>query len=302
MTLFAYLTTPDKPFVDAKAFDSTQYVGVYLLSATPEVFTTFGVPIVRGRGFNDRDDVAAPPVVVISEHTALRRFGTTDAVGRTLMLQIPADSAINSGTKSATVIGVARDTDVSRPMRREYGLIYLPFAQHYEPNLMLVARTPGRPDGAVRQIESAVRRADPELAIGTAGTATMMMAGQFLMARIAAGLATSLALLTLLLAMVGLYGVLATIVQRRAREVGLRMALGAAAGQIYTMVLRQGFKPVVQGLVLGLLLGSLARLALKGVVNARVEVADPLAMVLVPCRSRLRRSPRVTYRRGGQHG
>jgi predicted permease len=282
MTLYGYLTTPDKPFVESKAFNSNQYLGVYLLSATPEVFRTFGVPIVQGRGFDDRDDAAAAPVVVISEHTARKMFGTVDAVGRTLMVQTRPGDAVNVATKTATVVGVARDTDVSRPMSRNYGLIYLPFAQHYEPNVMLVARTSGRPDGAVRQIEAAVRRADPELALGTAGPATMMMAGMFLMARIASGLATALGLITLVLAMVGLYGVLATIVQRRTREVGLRMALGAAANQIHAMVLKQGFKPVVQGLVLGLLLGCLARFALKGVINKAVEVFDPLAMLLVP--------------------
>jgi ABC-type antimicrobial peptide transport system permease subunit len=110
----------------------------------------------------------------------------------------------------------------------------------------------------------------------------MMMAGMFLMARIASGLATALGLMTLVLAMIGLYGVLATIVQRRTREVGLRMARGAAASQIHGMVLKQGFKPVVQGLVLGLLFGCLARFALKGVINSAVQVFDPLAMLLVP--------------------
>jgi predicted permease len=282
MTLYAYLTTPDKPFAEGKSFNSDQYLGVYLLSATPEVFRTFGVPIVQGRGFNDRDDAGANPVVVISEHTARKMFGTVDAVGRTVLVQTRPGYAMNVGTKTATVVGVARDTDVSRPLRREYGLIYLPFAQHYEPNVMLVARTSGRPEGAVRQIEAAVRRADPELALGTAGPATMMMAGMFLMARVASGLATALGLMTLVLAMVGLYGVLATVVQRRTREVGLRMALGAAANQIHGMVLKQGFKPVVQGLILGLLFGCLARFALKGVINSAVEVFDPLAMLLVP--------------------
>jgi putative ABC transport system permease protein len=273
MTPFADLTTPDKPFVAGRKSDSG-----YVLAATPEIFSTLAVPIVRGRSFDYRDDAAAPPVAVVSEGTARTLFGTSDPIGRQLMAQVWARPPV----KTFTVVGIARDTDTGRMMSRDDSVTYVPLAQHYEPNVAIVARTSGDPRAAARAVQSALRRADPDFSTGTAGPGYWLLAGAFLAARIAGMLAAALGALTLILAMIGLYGVQSQVVARRTREVGVRMALGATARQIQRMVLGDGFRPVVQGLVLGLVFGTIVRLGLRAVLTGRIEVFDPLAVLVLP--------------------
>jgi predicted lysophospholipase L1 biosynthesis ABC-type transport system permease subunit len=178
----------------------------------------------------------------------------------------------------------ARDeqTDVDTVMSRDDHLIYVPYAQRYLPNVALVARTAKNPAVAVSILQAALREAAPDLPAGTSGPAYWLAAGPYVAARIAASLAGALGALTLILAMVGLYGVQAQAVAHRTREVGVRMALGADAGQIGRMVLREGFRPVVQGLLIGLVLGILTRAGIGALLFARVAIIDPFALAVVP--------------------
>jgi ABC-type antimicrobial peptide transport system permease subunit len=131
-------------------------------------------------------------------------------------------------------------------------------------------------------LQAALRQADPDLGTGVAGAASWLTAGPYVAARIAVALAGALGTLTLILAMVGLYGVQAQIVAQRTREVGVRMALGAASSQIERMVLRDGFRPVVQGLIIGLFLGTLARAVIRAMLTAPIAIVDPFALLVVP--------------------
>ena len=116
-----------------------------------------------------------------------------------------------------------------------------------------------------------------------AGPASIVLAGPYFAARIAASLARALGALTLVLAMVGLYGVQAHLVARRTRELGVRMALGASHEHIQRMVLKEGFRPVIEGVVLGMLLAVGARLGLRALVSASIQPIDPvIAFPLVP--------------------
>lgn len=273
MTPFAELSTPDKPFVRGGRYEDG-----HVLASTPEIFRTLGVQIVRGRAFDARDDAGARPVAVISENGARLLFGSADVIGRETMAQIWA----RPPAKTFTIIGLARDTDTDRRLWRRGATLYVPLAQHYEPNLAFVARTSGDPAAAARILQMAVRQADPDLSTGTAGPATMLLAGQFVAARVGGMLAAGLGALTLMLSMIGLYGVQSHIVARRTREVGVRVALGASDRQIERMVLREGFAPVVQGLVLGLFFGVLARLGLRALIVATIEIFDPIAFSVIP--------------------
>ena len=273
MTPFAAITTPDRPFVQgARSPDA------YLIAATPDIFRTFGVDIVGGRAFDLRDDKAAPRVMVISERTARAMFGTRDALARQLVIQAWG----RAPAETYTVIGIARETDTGEATKRKDNAVYVPLAQHFERNVAIFARTHGEPADAARAIQLAVRRVDPDLGIGTAGPASLILAGEFLAARIAAAIASALGLLTLAMSMVGLYGIQSHVVARRTREVGVRMAIGASAAQIRKMILREGYRPVMQGLALGLFFGVLVRLLLRATVNGQIDVFDPLAFVLVP--------------------
>jgi hypothetical protein len=273
MTPIAQITTPDRPFVKGARMDST---GV--LSGTPDLLRTLDVPLVRGRNFNDRDDGGAPRVAIVSEFTERKLFGATGAVGRQIVLRHSEKRPV----ETLTVVGVARQTDVDALMERDDHLVYVPFAQNYYPNVALVARGSGEPAGVARVLQTALRQADPDLGTGVAGAASWLTAGPYVAARIAAVLAGALGALTLVLAMVGLYGVQAQIVAQRTREVGVRMALGAAASQIERMVLKDGFRPVAQGLVIGLFLGTIVRALVRATLAAPIQLVDPLALVLVP--------------------
>ncbi len=115
-----------------------------------------------------------------------------------------------------------------------------------------------------------------------AGTATVLLAAEVVAARLAGALAAALGLVMIILAMVGLYGIQMHVVASRTREVGVRMALGATIEQIQRMILRQGYRPVVEGVVLGIVFGIIARMGLRAVVVAQIQIVDPLAIVLVP--------------------
>lgn len=274
MTPHARVTTPEHPFTPERNGEFA-----YFLSATPDIFGTLGVSILRGRGFDHRDDAAAPHVVVLSQKTARDLFGTSDAIGRQILARDwgrPPDLAF-------TVIGIAADTDSQNLMSRKTGTIYVPLAQHYEPRLAIIlARTSGDPAATARLIQTVVRRIEPDLGVGTAGPASIVLAGAYVAARVAVWLATALGLLTLVLAMVGLYGIQAHVVAQRTREVGVRMALGASVPQIERMVMREGYRPVLQGLFLGLFFGVVVRFLLRAYVNPNIQPFDPVAFAMVP--------------------
>jgi predicted permease len=275
MTPITAITPPERPFVKGARAETAA-----LLVASREIFATLGVPIVRGRAFDDRDDITAPRVGVISEYTALKMFGTRDAVGRQLTHK-PWYGGYDA-EQTFTVVGISRDTDVDQFMSRGDNLIYIPLAQMYLPNMMIVGRTNGDPADAARALQTIARRADGDLGTGTAGPAAWLTAGAWVAARAVGALATGLGLLTLLLAMVGLYGVLAQTVAHRTREVGVRLALGARTSQIARKIVREGFRPVLQGLLVGMIFGTLARAAVRAMFVAPIQVIDPIALVVVP--------------------
>ena len=246
--------------------------------ATPALFTTIGVPILRGRGFNDTDHAGSTAVVVMSEFTARTIFGPSDAVGRPVVVR-----GLSSGETVATVVGVARDTDVRSLFAEPRPLVYLPLAQRYDSLATIAARSTGDPGAAVRALQRALRRADPDLAVDAIGTGREMLVGPFVFLR-AMGMTTlALAALTLLLAMVGLFGIQSHIVSNRTPEIGIRMSFGASAHQIQRMVLAAGCRPVVEGLLIGLLIG----LAGRGIVHYYMEledvpIVDPWMLLVVP--------------------
>jgi putative ABC transport system permease protein len=267
------VTTPDKPFV------KNQIRGLHataaLLASTPQIFATLQVPLVRGacvrrsrrcRRDEGRGDQRA------CRARAVRHARRPDAV--------PAQFLTRAPVERLTVIGVTRDTDVKATCPGRTAPYYVPLAQRYVPNLVC-RRASGNPAAAVGLLPGLLQQADPELSTGIAGTATMLLAAEVVAARLARRLAAAPGLVMIVLAMVGLYGIQMHVVASRTREVGLRMALGASVRQIQQLVLRQGYRPVIQGVVIGIVVGSIARLGLKAVVVAQFQVFDPLAIALV---------------------
>ncbi len=246
------------------------------IAASPSIFQTLGVPILRGRGFDDRDQPGGQPTVVVSEFTARRIFGTADAVGRQLGI-----SRVGFHGRTATVIGIARDTDVGRILAAPRAFVYLPFTQHYDPYLTIGVRARDEVS-AVRALRESMRRTDLDLPVDVSGPAREVLSGFFVFLRAAGTGALTLGALTLALAMVGLFGIQSHIVGGRTREIGLRMSFGATAGQIQRMVLKDGYRPVVEGLMLGLAGGLAGRVVVRSYLDLEVNIVDPWMIFVVP--------------------
>jgi predicted permease len=275
----ARLTTPDRPFGPPST--SNDYPFAPLLAATPSIFETLGVRIVRGRAFDERDGTGTARVAVLSEAAARDLFGTADAVGRELLIRTQ-QGLDDSRVSPVTVIGVASDTDTQTRFSRDAGTVYLPLAQHFERGLLLVGRTAGEPMDIVLPLQRLARDADPDLVVDRLGPAAPQIAGAYVLVGVISRVAAGLAVLAMVLAMAGLFGVLSHLVARRTREMGVRMALGADAGRIRSLVMGDGLRPVVGGIAIGLIVGALVRFLLSRTYQSPVSMEDVLVFAAAP--------------------
>lgn len=272
-----YVTTEEQPFTE------TRDVGehAYRIAATPEILGTLGMQVVRGRAFTDRDDAGAPHVAILSEGLSREVFHTTDVVGRRILLGPRSRLVKSSPPELFTVIGVSKETDTFMLGRRGHLVLFVPFTQGYNSAVTITVRA-ADPSAAAGVLRSAIRKADPELAVSSLGTGVKLLSGPYFLLRIVSGLASALGALALVLAMAGLYGVLAHVVTRRTREIGIRIAMGADRSRIFGLILRDGLRPVAKGLVLGLGVGVVFRIALRSTIVTGISPVDPLIFALVP--------------------
>jgi len=277
-TPIASVTSTDKPFVSGR--DS--YVSAPLLAASPSIFRTLDVSIVAGRGFDVRDSAASEPVVVISQRTARQVFGTVDVVGKELLMRNGINMSDTTSVKTLSIIGVAADTDAQHRDSREIGVVYVPLAQHYEPTLVLVGRTAGDPADAVPKLQALARSIDPNLVLDRPGPATLVLTGAYVLLDTVSDVAGGLALLAMVLAMAGLFGVLSHLVSGRTREMGVRLALGAEPARLRWLILRDGLSPVAGGVVVGLVIGLLVRQALSAAYSTPLSTPDVIVFSLAP--------------------
>ncbi len=218
-------------------------------AVTPGYAATAGMPLLRGRWIEATNGSASSPVAVISQAFSNRVFGTQDPLGQ--RFRVTAD--FGYGSPVWTVVGVAGD--VKRGVRREpESEVYVPLPQFGPLALHVLLRTRARmaPDGAA--IRNLVRSLDPGLPVRDLETVDAAVAREVAPTRFYLVALGSFAAIALVLASVGLYGVVAWIVSRRTREIGLRMALGARHSQVTGMMLRQGMAPAAAGLLAGLAL------------------------------------------------
>ena len=246
------------------------------VAVTPGFFTTLGIPVVSGRSFHDGDAARGSAVVMLNEVAARSMFRSLDVAGRTLLTR--------QGTQQilAEVIGVARDTDTRFIYGDRRPMIYLPLTPQAARGLTLAARSNTSAARAVPALREAIRKADPDLAVDVIGTGRAVLTGPFELVR-SMGMGTLyLGAFTLLLSMVGLFGVQSHVVAHRTREIGVRMSVGATARQIKLMVIKDGYRPVVEGLVLGLWGGLAARVIARSYMDVDVAVVDPWMLLFTP--------------------
>jgi predicted permease len=251
--------------------------------STPDVFRTWGVEIVQGRPFDDRDTASSERVAVLTERMARDLFPNGAAIGRQIFVRFSqVTGEPPPPVEAVTVIGIAADTDFGDVGNRGGGFPYLPWSQHYLPTATITARTAGEASSLIDPLKRVVNRVDPDLAVMDAAPASALGGARSLVLRIGAGAAGLLGWLALVLAMVGLYGVLSELVLRRTREIGIRMALGADAQRLMRMVLMDGASPVFAGLAIGLGCGVILRLGFRPLFIRMLPAFDPVIVALVP--------------------
>ena len=226
---------------------------------TPNYFDTLGIPIVRGRTFTPREADGRAHVVVISEATARRFWPGEEPIGKLLKIGSEKGSTSFPGERdpfvaSSVVIGIAGDVRSMDLRRLDESYLYLPLSQSRQWTSILLVRADGNPTPLLPVIGREFRRVDANLPVLAARLNTMVsMDPYFVVSRIGGVLASIVGALGLLLACLGVYGVVSYSVVQRTREIGIRMALGAQSVQVLRPVVTEGFRPILFGVALGVL-------------------------------------------------
>jgi putative ABC transport system permease protein len=213
----------------------------------PEYFRTLELPVRRGRAFTAQDRENAPRVAVVSEAVAQRTWPGEDPIGRRIKLGPPESPA-----EWHTVVGVVGETRY-RELTDPQPSLYLPIRQFGGPVPMSLAiRTRADPAGVLPQVRQALQEVHPELMPVGGGSMSQLLSAPLARPRFSALLLGTFAATTLLLAAVGIYGVLAATVRQRTREIGIRLALGARVQEVRRLVLRQGMLLAFWGCAIGI--------------------------------------------------
>ena len=256
------------------------------MDVTPGYFEAMGIPMVKGRSFEERDNETAPPVVIVDERLAQHFWPNSDPLGR--RMYTPDDPknllATNEQTRWLTVVGVARTLRYEHleNLGATVGAYYFPMAQSADNIFTFALKTAGDPDSVVRSLRSEIVRLDPDLAVFDVHSMSERIDLSLAPRKTSMLLANTFGGVALFLAMLGIYGVVAYLVAQRTREIGIRVALGSTRGAILKLVLREGLQLVVAGLVLGLIAAASLQKAVASEIYG-VRALDPVVLASVMC-------------------
>jgi predicted permease len=257
---------------------------------SPSFLDTIGVPLLRGRGFTQQDTASTQPVAIVNQSFVKRFFPNEDPVGR----RFGVDSMKFAGTFE--IVGVIPDFKMNDPREAAHRLFLRPITQQYkgftneaditgESRSMFMGGVILRFNGPQQEVEQTVRRTlasiDPNLTITDLRAYDQQVADNFNQERLIARLSTLFGVLALILACVGLYGVMSYFVARRTSEIGIRMALGATRRSVVVMVLRGEVWQIVLGLILGIPASLYAGYLMKSLLYG-VGSFDPMALTGAP--------------------
>jgi predicted permease len=238
---------------------------------SPEYFATLGIPILEGRGFRESDTPESPRVIVVNEALARRFFPGQSAVGKRLYLR-------NASGPAFDIVGVVADHKVQTVTETPQPYVHFPTTQQFNSYQVILARTRGDASQLLAAIRRELLALEPNLAFLDNQTMEAQVSLTMFPARATAWLVSGVGGIGMLLAAVGLYGVIGFAVTRRTREIGTRMALGAQRRQVVGLVMRHGFVVTAVGLLAGLALAAIAVRAVSGVLYG-VTAADPFAWI-----------------------
>ena len=269
---------------EGRSEDPANSISYNFRLATPGVFRTLQIPIKQGRDFDDRDLASNPCVIIVNEAGAKKTWPNENAIGK--RIPGPRDAAGQRTMCSVVgVVGDAHDDGLREAVRPQ---IYFAGAQApaafwnaMQRSMFILARTTGDPRAMTKQLQAAVGRVDPTLPMFDIRTMDERISASLATGKFNTMLLTALGAIGLLLAAVGIYGVVAYFVTQRTGEIGLRMALGATPSRVLRLVVGQGMQPVVLGIVVGVALAGAASRLLASLVFG-VGTRDPVTFVAVP--------------------
>ncbi|MFL5580848.1 MAG: ABC transporter permease [Gemmatimonadaceae bacterium] len=286
--------------------DETKSPVTTVRPASPEYFAAMGIPLLRGRGFTDTDRKGSAPVLVVSRALVEDQFANEDPIGKEIHLDWTGDDETRRGGTIIGVVGDAREAGPDRPVRP---MTYLPFAQVPLRDVSITLRTTGNPTQVAAAARERVKRVDADLPVYQVRTMEAAVAESMSQPRFYTLLLGAFATVALVLAAVGIYGVIAYTVALRTREIGVRMALGATGRHVVRMVMREGMALTLVGVLIGLA-GALATSRLLRSLLFEISPTDPLALAgggvllalvavlacIVPARRATRVDPLVAMR------
>jgi putative ABC transport system permease protein len=241
---------------------------------TPNYFRTMGIPQLAGRDFTDADAADAPLVAVVSEGLVRRVFPGENPLGKRLQVAIGRAEGMD-----VEIVGVVGDVKFASLDAETRPAVYLPQPQLSIGLMTYVIRTSLDPLSLTNSVAAAVRSIDPELPLADVQTMEGVVSATLARARTVSVLLTSFALIALVLAGVGVYGVMAYSVSQRTQEIGVRMALGATVASVFRLVLGQALKLVIIGVVAGLIAAAMLTRLLETLLF-ETEPLDPATFAL----------------------
>jgi predicted permease len=274
---------------------------LYLNMVDTRYFETVGIPLVAGRDFNERDDTSAPDVVVVNETLARRLAPGGQALGRRLIERDP----MTWKPKPVEVVGVVRDAKYIWPSERPRYFAYRPVRQSRQSDFgatHLIVHAAGDPLTVSKELRAAASAVDPDLSVEGVTRLDELIERRVGETKLVIWASAGVGALALLLAAVGLYGVMAYAVSSRTKEIGIRMALGAGRGRVRRMILADGLALAAAGTLAGLLVSAACMRLMRSLLYG-VSDTDPLtyaavavfltAVALVACYVPARRATKV---------
>jgi putative ABC transport system permease protein len=241
----------------------------YVRWATPGYFAAMGIRQDAGRPFTAADTADSTPVAIVDEELARRFFGSADPIGRRVKASME-----KTWRQVVGVVGSVRQTALDRAAEPH---IYLPQAQLANAGLTLVVRSSGDQAALVRDVREAVRSIDPDLPLSNMRSLADLVAGSTASRRLSTRMLALFAAVAVMLTLVGVYGVVSQIVAQSTRELGIRIALGATAGDVVMLTLRNAVTMAMAGVAAGSIVAWLAAPALGGMVYG-IAPRDPVTL------------------------
>lgn len=242
---------------------------------TPRYLETVGIQLLKGRRFSAQDDQRSPLVAIINESLARRYWPNEDPLGKRFRF-----GADGPDKPLIEIVGMASDTKAANLFAPSRMYVYLPMAQHYQNQAVLHLRTGGQPERLIPAMRREIAALDRSLPVYEIKTLARYRDDALTAQRLAAYLISGFGALAMTLAAIGLYGRMSYDVERRVREIGIRMALGAQPRDALRLIIRQGMTLTLIGVAAGLIAAFATTRLIKGLLFG-VSATDPLTFLMI---------------------